>query len=76
MKVILLVVLLILTLLLILGFSILVGKILVNSVLQSKKKCPVCKTEMNIKSYNIYTGQITYCCPKCGKEISYREQSL
>lgn len=68
MKVVLLVVLVILILLLIFGFAILIGSILSDIVLP-KQECPECKTEMDVKSHNIYTGQVLYHCPKCGREI-------
>lgn len=35
------------------------------------QKCPVCETEMKILMSNIYTGQVCYECPKCGKRVSY-----
>ena len=68
MKVVLLVVLVILISFLIFGFAILVCNILAGVVLP-KQECPECKTEMDVKSYNIYTGQILYHCPKCGREV-------
>ena len=68
MKVVLLVVWMILIFLLIFGFAILVGNILAGVVLP-KQDCPDCKTEMDVKLHNIYTGQVLYRCPKCGKEV-------
>lgn len=68
MKVVLLVVWVILIFLLIFGFAILVGNILAGVVLP-KQECPECKTEMDVKLHNIYTGQVLYRCPKCGKEV-------
>lgn len=68
MKVVLLVVLVILILLLIFGFAILVGNILSDVVLP-KQECPKCKTEMDVKLHNIYTGQVLYRCPKCEREV-------
>ena len=67
MKVVLLVVLVILIFLLIFGFAILVCNIIAGVVLL-KQECPECKTEMDVKSHNIYTGQVLYHCPKCGRE--------
>ena len=42
--------------------------VLTDAVLP-KQECPECKTEMDVKLHNIYTGQVLYRCPKCGREI-------
>lgn len=63
-----LVVLAILILLLIFRFAVLVCNILADVVLP-KQECPECKTEMDVKLHNIYTGQVLYRCPKCGREV-------
>lgn len=69
MKAVLLVVLAILILLLIFGFAILVGNILAGVVLP-KQECPECKTKMDVKLHDIYTRQVLYRCPKCGREVN------
>lgn len=68
MKAVLLVVLAILILLFIFVFAVLVGNILACVVLP-KQECPECKTEMDVKLHNIYTGHVLYRCPKCGREV-------
>lgn len=68
MKIILLIILLLLILFLLIGFAILVSNILAGVVLP-KQECPECKTEMDVKLHNIYTGQVLYRCPKCGREV-------
>lgn len=69
------IILLLLILFLLIGFVVLVGNILARVVLP-KQDCPDCKTEMDVKLHNIYTGQVLYRCPKCGKEVYIHYDNL
>lgn len=52
------------------GFVIFMGNVTAALTIPPQK-CPDCKTEMKILISNIYTGQVCYECPKCGKRVSY-----
>lgn len=52
------------------GFIIFVGNVAAALVIPPQY-CPDDNTEMKIIMSNIYTGQVCYECPKCGKRVSY-----
>lgn len=64
------IIMIIICLAVIIGFVILIGNISAT-ILIPPQKCPDCHTEMEVIMSNIYTGQVLYKCPNCGKRVSY-----
>lgn len=64
------VIMIIVGLAILIGFIILIGNVSA-AIFIPPQKCPDCHAEMEIMMSNIYTGQVLYKCPRCGKCVSY-----
>lgn len=64
------IILLLLGFVLFICFIITIGNIAAVLIIPAQY-CPDDNTEMKIIMSNIYTGQVLYECPRCGKKVSY-----
>lgn len=51
-------------------FAVFIGNAIATMVIPPQL-CPDDDTKMHIIVSNIYTGQVLYECPKCGRRVSY-----